>query len=345
MSHDFICNESGQPATVQVSTLSQEIVAFLTDRQARGLSKRTVEFYRQELAGLRAYLEAQDIDDVLSLTADHLHAYLAQLARRRNAGGVHASYRAVKTFLRWFQVESDPLGGWANPIARVRAPRLAVRRGDPLPVKDFLAMLATCDRSFAGDRDRAIQLALLDTGCRAAEFLALDVGDVDLDRGTTIVRGAGRSRIVFLGSQARRWLRAYLAHRPNASPGAPLWVTQQDARLTYAGLRRIIGQRARRAGVPVPSLRSFRRAFALLSLRGGMSVLCLQRLMGYSSLSGLRCHWIQSQEDLRRGHEQAGPVDSICSGQMGESDNDDSSSGNDDATEPPAVPVPEAPCP
>ena len=171
------------------------------------------------------------------------------------------------------------------------------------------------------------------------------MGDVDLDRGTTIVRGARRSRVVFLGSQARCRLRAYLAHRPDVSPDAPLWVTQQDTRLTYAGLRRIIGQRARRARVAVPSLRSFRRAFALLSLRGGMSVLCLQRLMGYSSLSGLRCHWIHSQEDLRRAHEQAGPVDSICSGQMGESDNDDSPSGDDDATEPPAVPVPEAPCP
>jgi len=137
MSQGFVCNESGQPATVQVSTLSHEIAAFLTDRQTRGLSKRTVEFYRQELGGLCAYLEAQDIDDVRSLTADHLHAYLAQLARRRNAGGVHASYRVLRTFLRWFQVESDPSGGWANPIARVRAPRLVARRADPLPVEDF----------------------------------------------------------------------------------------------------------------------------------------------------------------------------------------------------------------
>jgi len=345
MSHGFTSNESGQPATAQVSTLGQEIATFLMDRQARGLSKRTVEFYRQELAGLRAYLEAQDIDDVRSITSDHLQAYLAQSAQHRNAGRVHASYRAVKTFLRWFQVESNPLGGWASPIAKVRVPRLVARRADPLPLEDLLAMLATCDRSFVGDRDRAIQLALLDTGCRAAEFLALNVGDVDLDRGTAIVRGAGRSRVVFLGSQTRRWLRAYLAHRPDASPDAPLWVTQQDTRLTYAGLRRISGRRASRAGVAVPSLHAFRRTFALLSLRNGMSVLCLQRLMGYSSLSGLRGHWIHSQEDLRRAHEQARPVDSICSGQMGESDNDDSPSGDDDATEPPAVPVPEAPCP
>jgi site-specific recombinase XerC len=34
--------------------------------------------------------------------------------------------------------------------------------------------------SVGGQRDRALLLCLLDTVCRAAEFLALDIGDVDL---------------------------------------------------------------------------------------------------------------------------------------------------------------------
>ena len=42
-------------------------------------------------------------------------------------------------------------------------------------------MLQTCERkTFTGDRDRAIFLTLLDTGLRAAEFLALNIGDVSL---------------------------------------------------------------------------------------------------------------------------------------------------------------------
>jgi len=54
----------------------------------------------------------------------------------------------------------------------------------PLNLEDQRAMLATCKRrTFAGDRDRALMLAMLDTGCRASESLALDLGDLALRTG------------------------------------------------------------------------------------------------------------------------------------------------------------------
>jgi site-specific recombinase XerD len=43
-----------------------------------------------------------------------------------------------------------------------------------------------------------IVLCLLDTGCRASEFVALDIGDVDLDTGCVMVRcgKGGKDRVM-----------------------------------------------------------------------------------------------------------------------------------------------------
>jgi len=93
------------------------------------------------------------------------------------------------------------------------------------------------------------------------------------------------------------------------SDDEPLWVTTQQTRLTYIGLRSMVRRRAKCAGVADPSLHSFRRGFAITSLRNGVDVFSLQRLMGHSDLSILRRYLTQTDADLERAHRKAGPVD------------------------------------
>jgi integrase/recombinase XerD len=72
-------------------------------------------------------------------------------------------------------------------------------------------MLKTCERrTFTGDRDRALLLSLLDTGCRASEFVALNVSDVNLHSGAVLVRAGkgGKTRTTFVGAKSRRELPA-----------------------------------------------------------------------------------------------------------------------------------------
>ena len=101
----------------------------------------------------------------------------------------------------------------------------------------------------------------------------------------------------------------YLRHRPEVRLSEPLWATTNEKRLTYGGLRSIVRRRARKAGLPVPSLHSFRRSFALICLRNGADVYSLQKLMGHSDLSVLRRYLKQTEDDLGATHEKHGPVD------------------------------------
>jgi site-specific recombinase XerD len=147
---------------VSQSQLAHEIAAFAIDCQARGLSPRTVEFYADELRYLRGYLESQQVSSVQHITPTLLRGYLLYLGESRNPGGLHAAYRACRAFLWWYEREYE-LQDWSNPIRKVQAPRVPQRPLDPVRLSDVKAMLATCERrTFTGDRDRAILLALLD---------------------------------------------------------------------------------------------------------------------------------------------------------------------------------------
>jgi len=305
-----------QTDTHQVKTYAQDTYlpiladAFLTDRRAARVAAGTLEFYSAKLNNFLAFCESQAITQVDQLTAQNIREYLINLETRGHSpGGIHTFYRSIKAFLRWYEAEYEP-EGWKNPIRKVRAPRVGIELLEPAKAIDIQAMLEKCaGERFWDLRNRAIILTLLDTGLRASELVDLNPDDLNLDRGNVLVRqGKGRKpRTVFVGKRTRKALRAYmLAH---TWPDSALFVSYRGRKLTYDGLRQIVKELARKAGVNPPKLHSFRRFFALEYLRNGGDIFTLQRLMGHSDIQILRRYLNQLDEDLERGHAQFGPVD------------------------------------
>lgn len=285
------------------------IEGFIRDCRVRELSPFTIEYYRRQLLNFETFASARRVIEVTDITADTMRAYLLQLeAAGHNPGGRHAKYRAVRAFLRWWEREAEP-EDWSNPLAKVRPPKIARDLIEPVPLTDIEAMIKTCGDGYTGRRDKAIILCLLDTGARARELLALDLGDVDLIGGAVVIRkGKGRKpRSVFIGRVTRRALRAYLKIRQDESPA--LWATSQGERLAVSSLRGVLERRAKLAGVPMYSAHDFRRAFALMMLRAGTDVITLSRLMGHTGLEVLKLYLAQSADDLKAAHEKASPVD------------------------------------
>ncbi|MHB0858432.1 MAG: tyrosine-type recombinase/integrase [Anaerolineae bacterium] len=301
----------------QATTIASAVESFLIDRASRGLSPRTVEWYAEKLRPLTDHLASAGISRPEAITAQNLRTYLLALARTHNPGGVHAGFRALRAFLRFWELDVEP-AGWKNPMRKLRPPRVPTVALEPVPLASIRAMLNSClGTGFTQVRDRAVLLGLLDTGCRASEFLDLCLGDVDLATGEARVAcgKGGKARVVFFGEASRAALRSYLEVHPSQDLLAPLWVTRQGTRLTYAGLREIVRRRARLAHVQPPSLHSFRRAFALGCLRNGMDIYSLQRLMGHSTLDILRRYLAQTTADLQRAHAERGPVDCLLIGE------------------------------
>jgi integrase/recombinase XerD len=294
-------------------SLSEWMEAFLADRRIQGLAHGTLRFYQQKLKLFSDYCATQSIDLVIQITADLIRQYLACLEQTsHNPGGKHAAYRALRAFLNWYENEAEPVH-WANPIRKVKAPRVPPERLEPVSNETIARMIRACiPNTFSGDRDKAIILCLLDTGMRACEFTGLDLGDVDIAHGQIVIRkGKGsKPRMVFLGRHTLHYLRKYLRRRTDDCPA--VWVTHprfHSERLSYDGLRSILHRRSLEAKVEEPTPHSFRRAFALAMLRNGTDLYTLAKLMGHEGITMLQRYLKQTSQDTEAAHRRASPVD------------------------------------
>jgi integrase/recombinase XerC/integrase/recombinase XerD len=304
-----------------INTLEQEnhietqAAGFLLDREIQNLSPGTLHFYRLKLSLFLQFCGTQAITGCSQVEPAAVRAFLAWLKENgHNPGGIHACYRALKTFLRWWALEND-VSDWKDPFKKVKPPKVEEEPLEPVELDQVTRLLAVCSKDeFTGARDRAILLTLLDTGMRAAELLALDLGDLDLQKGALLIRSGkgGKPRTAFVSQDTRRALRAYVKMAGDLA-GA-LFVTVEGERMSYWALRDMLTRRSRQAGVETPTAHDFRRAFAINSLRAGMDVMTLQRLMGHADLQVLRRYLKQVDQDLQTAHSKYSPVDQLKKG-------------------------------
>lgn len=293
--------------------LATWIEGFLLDRRAGGLAKRSVHFYEEKLKRFSEYCESQLITRITQITANNLREFLLMLGEQGHTpGGVHTFFRSIRAFMKWWEDEVE-LEGWKNPIEKVKAPKVGIEPLEPVEIEKIAKMLESCQKEhFVGERDRALLLALLDTGARANEMVSMDRADLNIVTGAILIRkGKGsKPRMVYLGKKARKAIRAYLRWRGDKEQA--LWITRSGSRISYDGLRSVMDRISENAGLGMkgPSLHSFRRAFALNFLRNNPGdIYSLQRLMGHADLSVLRRYLAQTDADIQEAHMRGSPVD------------------------------------
>lgn len=284
---------------------------FILDAQSRNLSPRSIRYYRQQVGWFFEFIALQGCQHLDQVTAHHIRLYFLHLQEDREwkPASVQAAARAIRAFLN-FCVREELIA--KSPMSKVKMPKVTEELKPAFSDTDIRMLLAAADCQ----RDRALVLCLLDTGCRASEFLAWNIGDVNLITGTVRVRlTKNRSeRTVYLGSRARRELIKYYASG-STIPEDPVWRTlDKGTRLSFYGLQSLLKKLSRNSGVSPCNPHRFRRTCALMSLRHGMNVYALQRIMGHSDLSVLRRYIALVDDDLKDAHKQFGAVDGMLSG-------------------------------
>jgi site-specific recombinase XerD len=174
------------PQDVYLPTLA---AAFLLDRKAQNLTKKTLDFYRMNLQTFINWCDTQAVKTIDQITPELLRAFfVAMTDKGHKAGGVHAFYRTIRVFIRWYILEFEPLE-FRDPLRKVKPPKVDIEPLELVSLDTVRALLDTCKRGkFTDERDRAILLFLLDTGVRAGELLALDKQDADILTGDVLIR-------------------------------------------------------------------------------------------------------------------------------------------------------------
>lgn len=219
-----------------------------------GRSESALRAYRNAVDDLIAWAErvgrSDDLFDEQAIV-DHLDDY----KRRRTPAPAtyHRRFLILRRFMRWLSRRE----GVPDPFLDLDAPPKPRQEGEWLTPAEFQGMLAGAARplrhhSGIVERDHLVLLALVTTGLRRSELIALNWRDVTLDgpRPSLLVRQGkgGRPRRQAISSQLAAELRHVLERsRPSATD--PVFCGLAGRRLQPKVLAAIIKRAAERAGL------------------------------------------------------------------------------------------------
>ncbi|MBM3675790.1 MAG: hypothetical protein FJW88_12770 [Actinobacteria bacterium] len=250
-----------------------------------GRSPRTIELY---LDVLGRFSDTQD--GLLTVTKGSATAYLAGLRDRGlKENTVRSRWVALRSFYRW-AVDEEEIA--ASPLDKVRVPKPTEPPPDVLGDDDLAALLATCKgREFKSRRDLAILRILAGTGLRVTECAEMRDGDLDLARRLLVVRRGkgGKVRTVRIdpatAAALDRYLRVRSRHRCANLPD--LWIGHRG-RFGVQGIREVVAQRAREAGLGHVHPHQLRHTYAHRWLARGGNEGDLQMLGGWEGPTVMR---------------------------------------------------------
>ncbi len=287
----------------------------------RNYSPRTVTNAESSLSLFVVWCSARSLTRPSELTKPILERYQRHLYHLRRPDGrpqlsfrsQHVRLSAVRGFFRWL-VKQNALS--ANPASELELPRLPMRLPrDVLTVSEVERVMAQPDtRTAVGVRDRAILEVLYSTGVRRSEVVSLRLSDVDVERGTIMVReGKGRKdRMVPVGERALAWAARYVRDvRPELmmppDPGA-LFLTTLGEQITPDWLTQAVRRYVKDADIGKSgACHIFRHTMATLMLEGGADVRYIQEMLGHVHLDSTQVYTRVSIRKLKAIHEATHP--------------------------------------
>jgi integrase/recombinase XerD len=301
------------------------VARFAEHMQVLGWSPRTLDGYRSQVRFFLLWLDEQtDVSDITAVTPEVLHAYQTWLYGCSDANGRSLSIATqaarlsvVRSFFRYL-VRSDVL--LYDPSSGLELPkRKGILPRSVLSKQEMARLLAAPDATTPlGLRDRAMIEVLYSTGIRNAELRALQVYDLDLDRGLVRINQGknAKDRVVPLGQAACVWLREYLQEarpgllkaRAGGEAEQTVFVSKNGKPLVPLGVLYPLKKHAHAAGIErVVTPHTLRHTFATHLLAGHADIRHIQVMLGHASVATTQIYTRVEVTDLKAVHRRCHP--------------------------------------
>lgn len=295
--------------------MTKTIEEYLSYMEAtRCASALTITTYRSSLSDACNFLQALPIAVVRweDVSTEALREWTAAMAERgRSAATIRKDMAAVRSLLRYLMKTGRMK---SNPSKAVKTPKVPRRLPSYVRVSEMDRLLDgdSFADNFTGVLARTVVTLLYHTGIRAAEALALKVGDVDLDEGSMIVTGKGsKMRVVPFGAELHDVLASYLKNRARAAGvKAADWllIGPRGGRMTYQALNKLTHESLSMVTTAArKSPHVLRHSCATALYEGGASLRAVQQLLGHSHLKTTAIYTHSTAQQLREQYACAHP--------------------------------------
>lgn len=290
-------------------------------RDEKRASDHTVQAYGRDLEQLGNFARSRlgrgiDVGDVSKLL---LRAWLGDLSKSVTTTTLARKLSSVRAFFRFLQrqgvVGDNPATLLASPKVRRRLPRvISAEAADNLMAAPVSGQRQLTAKSL---RDAAILELLYGCGLRVGELVSLDLDSLSMEQRQVRVFGKGRKeRIVPLGAQAYRTVRAYLERRPeldsldgSAKSSLALMIGRRGRRISERWVQKLV-KRYGLLGVGRSDLHphALRHCCATHMLEGGADLRVIQEMLGHGSLSTTQRYTQVSLDRLVTVYDSAHPM-------------------------------------
>lgn len=297
------------------------MLRYLESLKVRGYTEQSLYNTERYLRDFMAWCDTRGIERPHEITKPILESYQRFLYYYRKTNGQPLSFASqrgklvpLRMYFRWLTRNNHLLYNPASDIDLPRTPRRLPRH--VLSVSEVESVMRQVDTAEPiGIRDRAILETLYSTGMRRMELVNLHVSDVDLERGTVLIRqGKGRKdRMIPIGERALIWIGRYLAsarlHLVRAPDEGILFLTREGEGFNGEWLSNIVARYVDKASTGKRgSCHLFRHTMATLMLEGGADVRYIQAMLGHAELSTTQIYTQVAIRQLKAIHSATHPA-------------------------------------
>lgn len=306
----------GTSAAALPTRLARALEEFLFHLSlVRGASPRTVSAYGSDLEAFCHFLAERGRNGPARVEEEDLRTYLIELHERgRQPTTVARARSAIRSFFA-FLLDEGLVS--RDPSAEVETPSGWRRIPHALKIEEVTALIESVRGETPLDlRDRALLECAYGTGARASELLGLQPAACLWEEGLVRLEGkGGRTRLVPLGTPARRALRAYIVHgrpilaaRRGGDQPEEIFLNARGGALGRMGFWKILRKRAAGAGLRGrvhPHV--LRHTYATHLLHGGASLRAVQELLGHARLATTQIYTSVDDTYLQAMHRRFHP--------------------------------------
>ena len=165
-----------------ISGNAAKLDLFIKSKLAINRQSGTMKQYAREIWAALNFI-GKDIDDIRAADIRYYFGYLREV-KKLKMSTIQTRMHYLSSFWDFLTAEELVFG---NPMKKIGAIKVEKVIRKPFSISDMEAMRSQCKRI----RDRALIEFLYSTGVRISEAVALNVGDIDMDRLELIVFGKG----------------------------------------------------------------------------------------------------------------------------------------------------------
>lgn len=306
------------------------LLDFIAWAEAMHYSPHTIKNRRIDVGYFIDWCEERAVMTPQAVTRAMLERYRQHVFHyRRKTDGLPLSFQcqgkrliAVRVFFQWLTRQHHLM---FNPASELELPRPEKRLPRHIlsiaEVEQVINTSDTIEPTGLGLRDRAMLETLYSTGMRRGELVALHIDDVDLPRGTVLIRqGKGKKdRVVPIGERAVAWVMRYLyevreRYVEQPDEGA-LFLAKHGEAMQGKQLSVIVKLAIERANLerfqtthPNAACHLFRHACATHMLEAGADIRYIQALLGHADLSTTEVYTQVSIGKLKAVHTATHPA-------------------------------------